>query len=427
MDLPDSQLMLKRVVSIKAVVTQRWKDETQQLLQEFKARNSNIIFQFIDPLADKEKSMEKSKELFNKGLTPISVTVDDKGKQSQSMVFPWAIVRYKDREVKVQLLKNMLGASTADKVVSSVQHLEYAFANAINTISVKKQKTIAVILGNGQLQQQEIADFLKTVKENYFIAPFTLDSVSKNAVKTAKDLRGYDLAIIAKPREKFTDEEKQVLDQFIVNGGKTLWLLDNVNAEMEDLRQTGSTLAFPNDLNLNEMFFKYGIRMNAELIKDEQCIPIKLATGEQGSKTEYTEYFWKFSPFIYPETEHPIVKNIDGIKFEFANPIELLKNDLKKTILLQSSEYSKKVGTPAQISLSMVEEKSDKSEYFTKGNLAVAILLEGKFTSMYNNRVLPFDDNSFLGKSKIDNKIHHLLSGNNKLLKLKRINFNKVV
>ncbi len=379
--------------------------ETQQLLQEFKARNSNIIFQFIDPLADKEKSMEKSKELFNKGLTPISVTVDDKGKQSQSMVFPWAIVRYKDREVKVQLLKNMLGASTADKVVSSVQHLEYAFANAINTISVKKQKTIAVILGNGQLQQQEIADFLKTVKENYFIAPFTLDSVSKNAVKTAKDLRGYDLAIIAKPREKFTDEEKQVLDQFIVNGGKTLWLLDNVNAEMEDLRQTGTTLAFPNDLNLNEMFFKYGIRMNPELIKDEQCIPIKLATGEQGSKTEYTEYFWKFSPFIYPETEHPIVKNIDGIKFEFANPIELLKNDLKKTILLRSSEYSKKVGTPAQISLSMVEEKSDKSEYFTKGNLAVAILSEGKFTSMYNNRVLPFDDNSFLGKSKIDNKM----------------------
>ncbi len=379
--------------------------ETQQLLQEFKARNSNIIFQFIDPLADKEKSQAKSRELFNKGLTPIAITVDDKGKQSQSMVFPWAIARYKDREVKVQLLKNMLGASTADKVVSSVQHLEYAFANVINTISVKKQKTIAVILGNGQLQQQEIADFLKTVKENYFIAPFTLDSVSKNAVKTAKDLKEYDLAIIAKPREKFTDEEKQVLDQFIVNGGKTLWLLDNVNAEMDDLNQTGTTLAFPNDLNLNDMFFKYGIRMNVELIKDEQCIPIKLATGEQGSKTEYTEYFWKFSPFIYPENNHPIVKNIDGIKFEFANPIELLKNDLNKTILLRSSEYSKKIGTPAQISLSMVEEKSDKSEYFNKGNQAVAVLLEGKFTSMYNNRVLAFDDKSFVGKSKIDNKM----------------------
>ncbi len=379
--------------------------ETQQLLQEFKARNSNIIFQFIDPLADKEKSQAKSRELFNKGLTPIAITVDDKGKQSQSMVFPWAIARYKDREVKVQLLKNMLGASTADKVVSSVQHLEYAFANAINTISVKKQKTIAVILGNGQLQQQEIADFLKTVKENYFIAPFTLDSVSKNAVKTAKDLKGYDLAIIAKPREKFTDEEKQVLDQFIVNGGKTLWLLDNVNAEMEDLNQTGTTLAFPNDLNLNDMFFKYGIRMNAELIKDEQCIPIKLATGEQGSKTEYTEYFWKFSPFIYPENNHPIVKNIDGIKFEFANPIEILKNDLNKTIILRSSEYSKSVGTPVQINLNMVEEKSDKSEYYNKGNLPVAVLIEGKFTSMYNNRVLAFDDNSFAGKSKVDNKM----------------------
>ena len=379
--------------------------ETKQLLQEFKARNSNIIFQFIDPLADKEKSLSKSRELFNKGLTPIAVTVDDKGKQEQSMVFPWGIARYKNREIKVQLLKNMLGASTADKVVSSVQHLEYAFANAINTISVAKQKKIAVILGNGQLQQIEIADFLKTIKENYFIAPFTLDSVSKNAIKTTKDLKEYDLAIIAKPKEKFTDEEVQVLDQFIINGGKTLWLLDNVNAEMDDLNETGTTLAYPNDLNLSQLFFKYGLRMNAELIKDEQCIPIKLASGEQGSKTEYQEYFWKFSPFVYPETNHPIVKNVDGIKFEFANPIEILKNDLKKTILLRTSQFSKKVGAPVQINLSMVEEKSDKSEYFNKGSLPVSVLLEGKFTSMYNNRVPAFDDNSFVGKSTKDNKM----------------------
>ena len=379
--------------------------ETKQLLQEFKARNSNIIFQFIDPLADKEKSLSKSRELFNKGLTPIAVTVDDKGKQEQSMVFPWGIARYKNREIKVQLLKNMLGASTADKVVSSVQHLEYAFANAINTISVAKQKKIAVILGNGQLQQIEIADFLKTIKENYFIAPFTLDSVFKNAIKTTKDLKEYDLAIIAKPKEKFTDEEVQVLDQFIINGGKTLWLLDNVNAEMDDLNETGTTLAYPNDLNLSQLFFKYGLRMNAELIKDEQCIPIKLASGEQGSKTEYQEYFWKFSPFVYPETNHPIVKNVDGIKFEFANPIEILKNDLKKTILLRTSQFSKKVGAPVQINLSMVEEKSDKSEYFNKGSLPVSVLLEGKFTSMYNNRVPAFDDNSFVGKSTKDNKM----------------------
>ena len=227
----------------------------------------------------------------------------------------------------------------------------------------------------------------------------------KNAIKTTKDLKEYDLAIIAKPKEKFTDEEVQVLDQFIINGGKTLWLLDNVNAEMDDLNETGTTLAYPNDLNLSQLFFKYGLRMNAELIKDEQCIPIKLASGEQGSKTEYQEYFWKFSPFVYPETNHPIVKNVDGIKFEFANPIEILKNDLKKTILLRTSQFSKKVGAPVQINLSMVVEKSDKSEYFNKGSLPVSVLLEGKFTSMYNNRVPAFDDNSFVGKSTKDNKM----------------------
>jgi gliding-associated putative ABC transporter substrate-binding component GldG len=379
--------------------------ETQQLLQEFKAKNSNIIFQFTNPLDNGDKNLGKAKELAGKGLTPISITVDDKGKQSQSMVFPWAIARYNGKEIKIQLLKNMLGASTADKVVSSVQHLEYAFANAINTVSNQKQKKIAVILGNGELHQLEIADFLKTVKENYFIAPFTLDSVATNAIKTAKDLKGYDLAIIAKPQEKFTDKEKQVLDQFIVNGGKTLWLLDNVHAEMDDLKQTGTTMAFNSDLDLNDLFFKYGLRISPDLVKDEQCIPIMLESGNEGSETQKNEYFWKFSPFIYTESSHPIVKNVDGIKFEFANPIELLKNNIQKTILLRSSSFSKTVGTPVQINLNMVQEKSDKSDYLNKGNIPVAVLLEGKFASVYQNRVLPFDDNSFVNQSTKNNKM----------------------
>ncbi|MBC7641588.1 MAG: gliding motility-associated ABC transporter substrate-binding protein GldG [Flavobacterium sp.] len=385
--------------------------ETQQLLQEFKSRNSNIIFQFINPLDSNDKNLGKAKELVGKGLTPVSVSVDNKGKQEQSMVFPWATARLGNKEIKIQLLKNMLGASTADKVVSSVQHLEYAFANAINTVSQTKQKKIAVLKGNDELPDIFMADFIKEIRDNYYIGTFTLDSVAKKPVESLSVLKKYDLLIIAKPQEKFSDNEKQVLDQYIISGGKTLWLLDMVHAEMDDLNQTGATMAFGNDLDLNEMFFKYGIRILPELIKDEQCTPIKLATGEPGSKTEYQQYPWKFSPFIYPESNNPIVKNLDGIKFDFCNPIELLKNNIQKTILLQSSINSRKVGAPVQINLNMVEEKSAPAEYFNKGNIPVAVLLQGKFKSMYENRVLPFDDASFINSSVRNNKMIVITDG----------------
>jgi gliding-associated putative ABC transporter substrate-binding component GldG len=218
-------------------------------------------------------------------------------------------------------------------------------------------------------------------------------------------LKKYDLAIIAKPQEKFSDEEKQVLDQYIINGGKTLWLIDEVHAEMDSLTETGQTLAFPNELNLQDLFFKYGIRIDPTMIKDEHAVPIKLATGDQGSQTQYQDYLWKFSPFIYPESEHSIVKNMEGIKFEFASPIELLKNNLNKSILLRSSELSRRVGVPATINLNLVDEKTDISEYLNKGNLPVAVLIEGKFKSVYQNRILPFDDKTFVAESKKWNKM----------------------
>ena len=371
--------------------------ETRQLLEEFTAYNPNIIFQFVNPIEKEEERVAVMKQFYERGLQPLSVTVDDKGKQSQEVVFPWAVASYGDKSSKVGLLKNLMGASTEEKVISSVQHLEFAFAEAFHKIINEKQKKIAVIKGNGQLEDIFIADFLRTVRESYFIGPFTLDSIAKQQpTETLEALKKYDLAIIAKPTEAFSEEEKQVLDQFIINGGKTIWLLDNVNANYEDLySEAGTLLAHSNELNLTDMFFKYGIRMNPLLVKDEQAIPIKVATGEQGSQTQYQQFFWKFSPFIYPATSHPIVKNIEGIKFEFASPIELLKNDIQKTVLLTSSEYSRPVGTPAQISLDILTEEVTPEDYIGKGLMPVAVLLEGSFKSMYENRILPFKDATF--------------------------------
>jgi len=380
--------------------------ETQQLLEEFKASNSNIIFQFINPL-DKEEEREKTlQQFYDRGLTPLNVTLDEKGKQTQEIVFPWAVVSYGNKSAKVPLLKNMMGASTAQKVVSSVQHLEYSFSNAFNSVTKNREKKVAIIKGNGELHDLLLADFLKSVRENYFIGPFTLDSVSKNPETTLKELKKYDLAIIAKPTEAFSDPEKQVLDQYLMHGGKTLWLVDQVNMEMDSLMETGENLALPRDLNLNDLFFKYGVRIKPDLIKDIMATPISLATGEQGSATQYTKFPWLFSPMIYPVANldptktSPIVCNLDGLKFEFTNPIEVLKNNIKKTVLLQSSPYSKSVGTPIQVNLNMVQDRPEQKDFSGNGNIPVAVLLEGKFNSVYQNRVLPFAEKDFISTGK---------------------------
>lgn len=424
--------------------------ETQQLLEEFKAYNSNIVFRFVNPLDDSEDSNEVKRELIFKlykldnaivpdsiekkvkasikaisnldeaivnsfqgnGMTPASITVEDKGKQSQEVIFPWAIATYANRSAKVPLLKNFMGASTAEKVNGSVQHLEYAFANGFNTVIHSKEKKIAVIKGNGEMPDQLMADFIKSVRENYYIGTFTLDSVAKKPNESLEYLKKYDLAVIAKPTEKFSDEEKEVLDQFILNGGKTIWLIDQVNMEMDSLYNTqGATLAFPNDLSLNDMFFKYGIRINPVLIKDLMATPIALATGEKGSAAQYTQYPWFYSPLVYPSSKNPIVSNLDGIKFEFASQIDTLKNGIRKTVLLQSSPYSKVVGVPVEVNLDMVTERPEQSEFTGKGNIPVAVLLEGKFNSVYQNRVLPFAEKTYIPEAKRNNKMIVIADG----------------
>jgi len=414
----------------------RLQDETRQLLQEFTAYNPDVKFNFFNPMdksestagtkrdliytlfkmdnplipakdqAEVKKSIEGitdiDKAIFDtfsgSGMKPASVSVNDKGKQSETLIFPWAIASYKGKTVKIPLLKNMRGATTAEKVEGSVQHLEYAFAEAMDKLLREKQKKIVVLQGNGEMPARYMASFLKQLRESYHLGPFTLDSVSKNPQQTLKDLQQFDLAIIAKPSERFTEEEKQVLDQYIINGGKTLWMIDAVQVEMDSLyNETGSTPALPRDLNLNDMLFKYGVRLNPDLVKDEMGTPLKLASGAQGNSTQYQQYMWRFSPFAYPDSvnQNPIVRNLGGIKFEFASPMDTLKNGIKKNVLLASSRYSKKIGTPLAVRLDMVAEETSAKDYAIPGFLPMAVLLEGNFRSMYENRVLPFQDSAY--------------------------------
>lgn len=367
--------------------------ETKQLLEEFNALNSNINYSFINALEDESTREQNLRELMQRGLTPMQVNVSENGKQSQDIVIPWALASYNGVTIEIPLVKNNIGASQQEIVTNSVQHLEYAFADGFNKLINPKSKKIAVLQGNQQLETQYVADFLKTIRDYYYIAPFTLDSVASNPQQTLQKLNGFDLVLSAKPTEAFTEQEKLVLDQYTMQGGSSMWLVDKVVMDKDSLyNDKGENVGIPRDLNLTDFFFKYGARINPVLIADIYSAPITLAIGE-GSEAQFQPLQWPYSPLASSQNNHSIVSNIDMVKFDFANQIDTLKtnhNNIKKTVLLQSSPLTKVVGTPKLISLEEVT-KEPNPETFNKGQQNLAVLLEGEFTSVYNNRVKPFE------------------------------------
>lgn len=364
--------------------------ETEQILEEFTSINNKIKFNFVNPQEDENTREDDIAMLQQLGLTPVNITAEESGKVSQELIFPWAIASLEDKSIKISLLKNKLGATTEEKVSNSVQQLEYAFADAFTKLTMTSKKKIAVLKGNGELDNIYIADFITTLRDYYSIAPFTLDSVASNPSKTLKELNNFDLAIIAKPTEAFTDEEKMVLDQYTMNGGKSVWLIDQAAIEIDSLfNESGRTFALPRNLNLNDLFFKYGVRINPVLVNDMYYTQIVLASGE-GNNSQYNPVPWVYSPMVFSHNDHPINNNLEALRFQFANSIDTLPNTIDKTILLTSSPLSKIVTTPKEINLNITSKEPNKETY-NQGLQPLAVLLEGKFTSVYKNRIKPFD------------------------------------
>jgi ABC-2 type transport system permease protein len=367
----------------------RLQTETRQLLEEFSIYNSQVKFNFINPLEDEKTKDAKIQQLIERGLEPLQLSTTESGKSSQALIFPWALASYKEQTVKIPLIKNTIGATADETITNSVQNLEYAFAEGFKKLVTPKSKKIAILKGNGELGDGYLFDFVSTIRDHYFMAPFTLDSVVHNPQGTLKSLSVYDLVIVAKPTEPFTEEEKYVLDQYTMNGGKSLWLTESIVMDKDSLyNASGSAVAIMRDLNLNDFFFKYGVRINPVIVNDLYSAPIWLAMGE-GSQAQFQPVQWQYSPLAGTNPDHPITSNLNLVKFDFASQIDTLKNSVNKTILLRSSELTKLDGVPKQISLDMVSQ-DPKPETYTKGPQTLAVLLEGKFTSVYNNRIKPF-------------------------------------
>ncbi|PCE62666.1 gliding motility-associated ABC transporter substrate-binding protein GldG [Sediminicola luteus] len=370
------------------------KTETALILESFAQENPNVKFDFVDPLQGAQDQNRIIGELQALGLTPTQLTTTESAKVSQEMVFPWAMVNYQDRTIKVPLLKNKLGASTEEMVNNSVQHLEYAFADAFAKASRIKKKSVAIMRGNGELPDLEMADFLTSIRDYYNIGVITLDSVANNAEKTLSELQKFDLALIAKPTEAFSDAEKLVMDQYIVNGGKTMWLLDPVVMELDSLlNNQGKNLAFPRDLNLNDFFFPYGVRLNNDLVNDMYFTQIVLASGS-GNQSQYDPVPWVYHPMVFSKNSHAITNNLEALRIQFGSSIDLLDNDYTQSVLLQSSSLSKADGIPRTIDLGIIKNPPAKEQY-TPGNLPMGVLIEGAFSSAYKNRVKPIELSAF--------------------------------
>ena len=364
--------------------------EAIQLLEEYTAANDHLIVNFVNPLEDEPNADAAIQNLINNGLQPLQIAQTEAGKSSVEYIFPWAVISDGKRVEKVRLFIDKLGTTDQERVQNSVQRLEYNLTDALHKFTVKKQKKIAILRSNGTLEDVYLYDFLKTAREYYFIAPFTLDSVATNAEKTLKDLEKFDLLLVAKPTSPFSDEQKQVIDQYIMNGGRVLWLIDQVSVSLEDMYKTGGvTMAMPLDLNLTDMFFQYGFRLNYTLINDLYFSEIVVATGD-GSQSRYMNIPWVYNPMVLSSNNHLINSNLDAVRLQFANSIDTLKNGVKKTVLLSSSPFSKADGTPREINL-RIDPKAMNKELYKKGNIPLAVLLEGEFKSMYKDRVRPLE------------------------------------
>lgn len=412
--LSDSTVSMLRNMEEPAIVTvylegkfppgfKRLQIATRELLEEFRYQaGNNIQYRFVDPFSgkDPEEQALMQQELVEKGIQPFSLTfADETGRQERSII-PSATISYRGHEAKVDLLEELAGLdpSLADQALNtSIERLEFGFASALYKLhTYENRPKIAFSFGHGELPQGLIADFLISLKDYYTVEGIVLNN-QLNALN-----QSYSCLVIAKPDSVFKDAEKFVIDQYIMRGGRVLWLLDQVDVDLDSLRTSpkGYTIALPKDVGLNDILFKYGVRVNYNLIQDASCAPIPVVTGMVGDRPKEELLPWFFYPVVLPDDRHAITSRVGPIRFEFPSSLDTVKvKGIEKTILLNSGLVSRSLMTPARVGLQSVTEKASP-ERFNSPSQPMAILLEGNFESAFKGRLLPTSDYPFVERGK---------------------------
>jgi ABC-2 type transport system permease protein len=361
----------------------RLQQSVRENLEEFRIyADGKVRFVFFDPnsMTDEQKRTEFMQQLARKGIQPTNLKATEEGKQVERLVFPGAIVRYKGKETAVNFLKGNLAATPDERLNQSVEGVEYELATAVRKVAFQGNKVIGYITGQGELPQQQATDLLGSLQEYYRVALGELDQIPT--------LKGLDLIIVAKPTTAFSEADKFKIDQFIMNGGKAVFFVDALNADLDSLAK-GGTFALPYNLNLEDMFFKYGVRFNPTLIMDLNSGFIPLVTGFTGGKPQTEMINWRFYPLLNTFSKHPVTRNLDAVYSKFIGTIDTVKAaGIRKTPLIYTSQYSRIMQAPVPLTLEEARMEVNPEEY-QAGEQPVGYLLEGAFTSLFRNRRVP--------------------------------------
>ncbi len=383
----DVQVDLYLAGGLKAGIRQLAKS-AQEELQDFNEYcGGRIRFHAFDPLA---KLDDSAKQVFLDSMSRMGIQVrtqvaqEAKGEeQTQRTVIPGAVIRYRNRVYPVDLLKGVQVPQQGPQeqlYTNAETLLEYKFGSAIDKITSKERPRIGYVEGNGEPLDYRVYDLIEELRHNYAFGIVALDSIPLISPK-------FNAIVIVKPTRMFTDREKLTLDQYLLHGGQIIWAVSTLYAEQDSLQLQQQTIAYDRGLKLEDLFFKYGVRVNQDLVEDMQSARLTVVVGPGGGKPQTESLPWPYYPLLNGSPNHPISKNLDPVLAEYANSIDTVKADgVKKTVLLQSSANARRVGTPAIISFEILKYKNDLN-YFNQPNIPVAVLLEGNFHSLYENRL----------------------------------------
>jgi gliding-associated putative ABC transporter substrate-binding component GldG len=362
------------------------RNNADELLQEFREYSSSITYRFKKPGEGLDEAGKQNTLLYldSLGIKPTNVKVQARGGESleESLVYPAALVTYKEKTYPVNLLEGQDITGGLQSLNNATALLEYKFAHAIQKVTQERAAVIGYLAGNGEPLSYNVYDLIeRTLKPNYGFGFVPIDSVPVIPLE-------FDAILIVKPTTRFTERQKLKLDQYVMHGGKVIWMIDNLYAEMDSLLRTQSDfVAFDRGLNIEDLLFKYGARINQDLVQDVQCDKLPLAVGNFGDKPQLQLVPWPYFPLLSSYSDHPIAKNLNNVLSIFPNSIDTVEAEgIKKTVLLASSDHSRSLKTPAIVSLNSVKTEDDLKT-FNSRHLPIAVLLEGKFASLYSNRI----------------------------------------
>jgi ABC-2 type transport system permease protein len=358
----------------------------RDLLNDMHGQSAHLHFAFIDPSeGSSEKVNEMRATLKKDGILPVNLTVKGAEKSEEKFIFPYAKVLYHGHTTVVNLLENQTAGLPQEVILNnSASLLEYKLANAISKLEATATPVIAFVEGHGELLPIETADLEKSLDQYYVTTHLNLDSV----VQIKPQIK---CLLINRPRTEFSEKDKFKLDQYIMNGGRVVFTIDKLNASTDSLRTAKRFAPNSYETGLDAQLFKYGVRINADVLLDMRCTRIPVQVGVQGNQPQFDLKPWYYHVLTFPDAPHPIVKNLDGIQLYYPSTIDTTiktKLPLKRTILLTSSQYSRMQYPPFEVSFDLLRSQP-KPQDFPKSNQPIAVLLEGKFSSYFENRVTP--------------------------------------